>query len=64
LNEDQAKKRAGLTPDGHNHGEDWGSAGKNPRIPVGAIISSSSYLKNTAVEMGAKRKLWASGIIG
>ncbi|KAA8892881.1 6,7-dimethyl-8-ribityllumazine synthase [Sphaerosporella brunnea] len=43
LNEDQAKKRAGLTPDGHNHGEDWGSA---------------------AVEMGAKRKLWAAGIIG
>lgn len=28
LNEDQAKKRAGLTPDGHNHGEDWGNAGK------------------------------------
>ncbi|KAI5808445.1 6,7-dimethyl-8-ribityllumazine synthase [Pyronema omphalodes] len=26
LNEDQAKKRAGLTPDGHNHGEDWGNA--------------------------------------
>ncbi|KAA8894475.1 6,7-dimethyl-8-ribityllumazine synthase [Sphaerosporella brunnea] len=43
LNEDQAKKRAGLSPDGHNHGEDWGSA---------------------AVEMGAKRKLWAAGIIG
>ncbi|RPB12091.1 Lumazine synthase [Morchella conica CCBAS932] len=43
LNEDQAKKRAGLTADGHNHGEDWGEA---------------------AVEMGAKRKLWADGIIG
>lgn len=28
LNEDQAKKRAGLTPDGHNHGEDWGDAGE------------------------------------
>lgn len=26
LNEEQAKKRAGLTPDGHNHGEDWGDA--------------------------------------
>ncbi|KAI5838588.1 6,7-dimethyl-8-ribityllumazine synthase [Morchella snyderi] len=43
FNEDQAKKRAGLTADGHNHGEDWGEA---------------------AVEMGAKRKLWADGIIG
>lgn len=28
LNEDQAKKRAGLTADGHNHGEDWGEAGE------------------------------------
>lgn len=28
LNEEQAKKRAGLTPDGHNHGEDWGNAGE------------------------------------
>ena len=27
LSEEQAKKRAGLTPDGHNHGEDWGDAG-------------------------------------
>ncbi|KAF3927108.1 hypothetical protein AA313_de0207780 [Arthrobotrys entomopaga] len=26
LNEDQAKRRAGLTEDGHNHGEDWGDA--------------------------------------
>ncbi|KAL7269716.1 lumazine synthase [Rhizina undulata] len=26
LNEDQARKRAGLTADGHNHGEDWGDA--------------------------------------
>jgi len=26
LSEDQAKKRAGLTADGHNHGEDWGAA--------------------------------------
>ncbi|RPB23102.1 Lumazine synthase [Terfezia boudieri ATCC MYA-4762] len=26
LNEEQAMKRAGLTPDGHNHGEDWGDA--------------------------------------
>ncbi|KAF3920577.1 hypothetical protein ABW21_db0200419 [Orbilia brochopaga] len=26
LNEEQAKKRAGLTSDGHNHGEDWGDA--------------------------------------
>ncbi|KAF8422863.1 6,7-dimethyl-8-ribityllumazine synthase [Tirmania nivea] len=26
LNEEQAKRRAGLTPDGHNHGEDWGDA--------------------------------------
>jgi len=43
LTEEQAKKRAGLTEDGHNHGEDWGEA---------------------AVEMGAKRKLWADGIIG
>jgi 6,7-dimethyl-8-ribityllumazine synthase len=43
LTEEQAKKRAGLTVDGHNHGEDWGEA---------------------AVEMGAKRKLWADGIIG
>ena len=40
LNEEQAKKRAGLTEDGHNHGDDWG---------------------NAAVEMGAKRSLWAQG---
>ncbi|KAK6529992.1 hypothetical protein TWF694_003368 [Orbilia ellipsospora] len=26
LNEEQAKRRAGLTEDGHNHGEDWGDA--------------------------------------
>ncbi|KAF3929082.1 hypothetical protein ABW20_dc0106002 [Dactylellina cionopaga] len=26
LNEEQARKRAGLTEDGHNHGEDWGDA--------------------------------------
>ncbi|KAL0632949.1 lumazine synthase [Maublancomyces gigas] len=26
LNEDQARVRAGLTADGHNHGEDWGEA--------------------------------------
>jgi len=26
LNEEQAKKRAGLAPGGHNHGEDWGDA--------------------------------------
>lgn len=31
LNEEQAKKRAGLTPDGHNHGEDWGDAGMSLR---------------------------------
>jgi len=43
LNEEQASIRAGLTPGGHNHGEDWGDA---------------------AVEMGAKRKLWADGVIG
>ncbi|KAI5849963.1 6,7-dimethyl-8-ribityllumazine synthase [Tricharina praecox] len=42
LNEEQAKKRAGLTADGHNHGDDWGTA---------------------AVEMGARRKQWADGII-
>jgi hypothetical protein len=28
LNENQAEKRAGLTVNGHNHGEDWGTAGK------------------------------------
>ena len=26
LNEEQAKRRAGLTEDGHNHGDDWGVA--------------------------------------
>lgn len=26
LNENQAEKRAGLTVNGHNHGEDWGTA--------------------------------------
>ena len=26
LTEEQALKRAGLTPDGHNHGSDWGAA--------------------------------------
>lgn len=26
LTEEQAMQRAGLTPDGHNHGEDWGAA--------------------------------------
>jgi len=27
LDEEQGRKRAGLTSDGHNHGEDWGDAG-------------------------------------
>ncbi len=26
LRDDQARARAGLEPDGHNHGEDWGLA--------------------------------------
>ncbi|KAF4581250.1 6,7-dimethyl-8-ribityllumazine synthase [Ophiocordyceps camponoti-floridani] len=26
LNEEQAKARAGISPGGHNHGEDWGAA--------------------------------------
>jgi 6,7-dimethyl-8-ribityllumazine synthase len=26
LDEKQGLARAGLTPDGHNHGEDWGTA--------------------------------------
>jgi 6,7-dimethyl-8-ribityllumazine synthase len=26
LTDEQAKARAGLTPNGHNHGEDWGLA--------------------------------------
>jgi 6,7-dimethyl-8-ribityllumazine synthase len=26
LNDEQAHNRAGLVPNGHNHGEDWGSA--------------------------------------
>jgi 6,7-dimethyl-8-ribityllumazine synthase len=26
LNDEQAQSRAGLIPNGHNHGEDWGSA--------------------------------------
>ncbi|CRK45689.1 6 like protein [Verticillium longisporum] len=42
LNDEQAKARAGLTPGGHNHGDDWGLA---------------------AVELGVKRKAWASGKI-
>lgn len=37
LNEDQAKKRAGLTPDGHNHGEDWGDAGEWHPIHIQSI---------------------------
>lgn len=28
LDEDQARVRAGLTTNGHNHGEDWGEAGE------------------------------------
>ena len=27
LDEEQGRKRAGLTADGHNHGENWGDAG-------------------------------------
>lgn len=34
LNSDQARKRAGLTSDGHNHGEDWGSAGTSLLLPA------------------------------
>jgi len=33
LNEEQARKRAGLTSDGHNHGEDWGDAGVTDFLP-------------------------------
>lgn len=28
LTEEQAMARAGLTANGHNHGEDWGEAGE------------------------------------
>ncbi|KAF8475861.1 6,7-dimethyl-8-ribityllumazine synthase [Kalaharituber pfeilii] len=37
LNEDQAKKRAGLTVDGHNHGEDWGDGYKRKLWTDGVI---------------------------
>ncbi|KAI1448128.1 6,7-dimethyl-8-ribityllumazine synthase [Annulohypoxylon stygium] len=36
LDETQAKARAGLTPDGHNHGEDWGSAAVELGVKRGA----------------------------
>ncbi|KAK6334127.1 hypothetical protein TWF696_002630 [Orbilia brochopaga] len=44
LDEDQAKKRAGLTADGHNHGEDWGDAAvemavKRKQWGDGAIVT-------------------------
>ncbi|EPS37062.1 hypothetical protein H072_9322 [Dactylellina haptotyla CBS 200.50] len=44
LNEEQAKKRAGLTEDGHNHGEDWGDAAvemavKRKQWGEGAIVT-------------------------
>ncbi|RVD83514.1 uncharacterized protein DFL_007900 [Arthrobotrys flagrans] len=44
LNEEQGRKRAGLTEDGHNHGEDWGDAAvemalKRKQWNEGVIIS-------------------------
>ncbi|KAI2473531.1 6,7-dimethyl-8-ribityllumazine synthase [Annulohypoxylon bovei var. microspora] len=36
LDEPQAKARAGLTPGGHNHGEDWGSAAVELGVKRGA----------------------------
>ncbi|KAK6497815.1 hypothetical protein TWF481_012217 [Arthrobotrys musiformis] len=44
LNEEQGKKRAGLTEDGHNHGEDWGDAAvemglKRKQWNEGVIVS-------------------------
>jgi 6,7-dimethyl-8-ribityllumazine synthase len=62
LNEDQARKRAGLTADGHNHGEDWGNAGmycSTYSMRLGFVANGGII----AVEMGVKRKQWADGII-
>ncbi|KAH9909243.1 6,7-dimethyl-8-ribityllumazine synthase [Xylariomycetidae sp. FL2044] len=36
LSDDQAKARAGLTPSGHNHGEDWGLAAVELGVKRGA----------------------------
>lgn len=32
FNDEQARVRAGLTANGHNHGEDWGEAGETFRL--------------------------------
>ncbi|KAF3934041.1 hypothetical protein ABW19_dt0202946 [Dactylella cylindrospora] len=47
LNEEQAKKRAGLTEDGHNHGKDWGDAAvemavKRKQYSEGIIVTEKS----------------------
>ncbi|KAK6510960.1 hypothetical protein TWF506_010048 [Arthrobotrys conoides] len=47
LTEEQGRKRAGLTEDGHNHGEDWGDAAvemalKRKQWNDGVIISERS----------------------
>ncbi|KAF3204795.1 hypothetical protein TWF106_001444 [Orbilia oligospora] len=47
LNEEQGRKRAGLTEDGHNHGEDWGDAAvemaiKRKQWNEGVIVSERS----------------------
>ena len=47
MNEDQAKRRAGLTEDGHNHGEDWGDAAvemavKRKQWGDGVIVSETA----------------------
>ncbi|KAK6334700.1 hypothetical protein TWF718_010147 [Orbilia javanica] len=47
LNEEQGLKRAGLTEDGHNHGEDWGDAAvemalKRKQWNEGVIVSERS----------------------
>ncbi|KAK6529835.1 hypothetical protein TWF281_008994 [Arthrobotrys megalospora] len=47
LNEEQGRKRAGLTADGHNHGEDWGDAAvemalKKKQWSEGIIVSERS----------------------
>ncbi|KAJ6263464.1 hypothetical protein Dda_2028 [Drechslerella dactyloides] len=52
LNEEQAKKRAGLTSDGHNHGEDWGDAAvemavKRKRWGDGAIVTEREAIYNS-----------------
>jgi hypothetical protein len=46
MNEEQAQKRCGMIPGGHNHGQDWGIAALKMTAPVSP---------QTKIEPGQKR---------